>query len=252
VSELAVPLPLLDRVAAHGYALAYDAVVDGFEPYERLVDEVAALVARSSGGPARVLDASCGTGSVARRLAARGHDVLAVDPVAELVETARHRDRSGIGGRVSYRHLDLARTPLDEDDRVDVVVSMHTLSWHPDPMAMLVGCRRALRPGGHAIVLSYARPAHVATTFGALRARAGFGDAVRALRWLVPTAAFEMLRQYEQRLLDVQALQIMMSEAGFEVRESRPTFLAGVSALAWARLSISAKESEVSRRVEIG
>lgn len=227
----------LDRVAARGYAAAYDAVVDGFAPYECLVDEVAALIARSTGGPARVLDISCGTGSLARRLARRGHDVVAVDPVLALVAAARRRGASGPGPRVSYRHLDLARTPLGEDRRFDVVVSMHTLYWHADPVALLAACRRALRPGGHAVVLTYARPTDVGTTFGALRARGGLGDAVRALRWLVPTATFEMLRQCDRRYLGVAELGAIMKEVGFEIRESRHTFLAGVSSLVWARVA---------------
>ena len=237
--------PLLDRVAAHGYAVAYDAVVDGFVPYERLVDEVAALIARSTAGPARVLDVSCGTGSLATRLAARGHEVVAVDPVGALIDTARRRRAAGGEGQVSYRHLDIGRTPL-EGERFDVIVSMHTLSWYADAGALLVACRRALRSDGHAIVLSYARPVHVGTTFGSLRARAGLGNAVRALRWLVPTAAFEMLRSYEPRYLGVRDLEAMMTEAGFEVRECRHTFLAGVSALAWARVSTSGARSIVS------
>jgi SAM-dependent methyltransferase len=227
--------PLLDRVAARGYAAAYDTVVDGFAPYERLVDEVAALIARSSDGRARVLDVSCGTGSLARRLAGRGHEVVAVDPVPALVAAARRRGGAGAGPRVSYRHLDLARARLGEDGSFDVVVSLHTLYWHPDPVALLTACRRALRPGGHAVVLTYARPAAIGTSFAALRARAGLGDAVRALCWLVPTATFEMLRRCEHRYLGPAELSALMTEVGFEVRESRRTFLAGVSSLVWAR-----------------
>jgi ubiquinone/menaquinone biosynthesis C-methylase UbiE len=193
---------------------------------------------------------SCGTGSLARRLAARGHEVLAVDPVGELIAAARRRGGGDGDGRVSYRHLDLGRTSLGAGERFDVVVSMHTLAWHPDPMALLVACRRALGSDGHAIVLSYARPVHLTTTFGSLRARAGLGDAVRALRWLVPTAAFELLRRYDHRSVDVHDLTTMMTEAGFEVRESRHTFLAGVSALAWARVSTSAERFDGSTRAE--
>src|SRR5205823_8168457 len=112
---------------------------------------------------------------------------------------------------------------------------LHTLYWHPDPMAVLVACRRAVRPGGHAIVLNYTRAASVTGTFGALCAEAGVAEAVRALRWLVPTAAFEMLRRSERRYLQVADVIAMMAEAGFDVLDARRTFLAGVSALAWGR-----------------
>jgi hypothetical protein len=56
-----------------------------------------------------------------------------------------------------------------------------------------------------------------------------------ALRWLVPTAAFELLRDFEPRYPGQPALRAMIEAAGFEVLEERDAFLAGLCRLVWAR-----------------
>src|SRR5690242_2979730 len=80
-----------ERLIAVGYGLTYDAVVAGFAPYERLLEEITTLVARSAPAVASstVLDVSCGTGTVAARIAALGYRVIGVDAVAHLVDVAR-------------------------------------------------------------------------------------------------------------------------------------------------------------------
>ncbi|HXH83969.1 MAG TPA: class I SAM-dependent methyltransferase [Candidatus Tectomicrobia bacterium] len=229
----------LDRLAARGYGFAYDAVVDGFPPYERLVEEIAGLLSRGGGaaGPraTRVLDVACGTGSVASRLAGHGFPVVAVDPVEHLVEVARRLHR-GSALDLTFHHADVAREPVPGAP-YDALVSMHTLYWHAEPEAFLAGCRRALRPGGHAAFLTYARPAHVIPTFRELYRAQGLNKAVRGLRWLVPTAAFERLRRIERRYYDREAFHAVLRAAGFEVLEARRTFLAGISHLAWTRVA---------------
>ncbi|MGH2400775.1 MAG: hypothetical protein ACRDF6_13135, partial [bacterium] len=109
------------------------------------------------------------------------------------------------------------------------------LYWHPDPQALLTACRRALKPGGRAIILTYSRPARVAQTLAEVRARHGLREALRALRWLVPTALFEMGRRVERRYLGPDEFRRVLVDAGFQVIETRATFLAGMSLLAWAR-----------------
>ena len=230
--------PVVERAIAVGYGLTYDVIVRGFEPYEALIDEVAALVARGAqpGAPAatRVLDVSCGIGTVAARLARRGWTVVAVDAVAHLVAVARrhHRD-SGLS--LSFHHADLARDPLPASEPFDVLVSMHTLYWHPDPAALLAACRRALKPGGTAVFLTYERPARGWRTCAEVRRRRGCWPAVRALRWLVPTALFDMFRGVDPRYLSRDEFDRALREAGFEILERRETFLAGISLLAWVR-----------------
>jgi SAM-dependent methyltransferase len=229
-------MTMLDAIAARLYAAGYDATVAGFGPYERLVAEIAGLIERGAGGaPARVLDIACGTGSVARRLARRGHAVVGCDVVPALVEVARRRTPRALAGRVDFSARDVALAGPPAVDAFDAVVVMHTLYWHPHPDRLLLACHAALRPGGHAIVVSYQRPAAVRPTVAAVRRAEGCLAAAGALRWLVPTAAFEALRRIPKRYVDERAVRGLLARAGFVVRESRPAFLGDVSVLAWAR-----------------
>jgi SAM-dependent methyltransferase len=228
-----------ERLVAKSYGLMYDAVVSGFAPYETLVDEVFAYLERSApvrAGAARptVLDVSCGVGTVAARLAARGYAVTGVDSVGHLVDVARRRHRLS-PGELRFENVDVATAGVTGAGTFDAVLSMHTLYWHPRPDAVLSACRRMLRPGGHAVFLTYARPARVLKTFSEVRAHDGLGQAIRSLRWLVPTAVFEMLRHVDRRYLTETDFLAGLRTAGFEILDSRETFLAGISRLAWVR-----------------
>jgi len=227
----------LDRLVAVAYGLGYDAIVRGFPPYQSLLDEVVAYVGRASRGArprdVKVLDIACGTGTVAARLAREGYRVVALDIVDHLVAVARRRH--GNAGDITFHSLDVAQQPVPEAGTFDVLVSMHTLYWHPDPQGVLEACRSALRPGGHGLFLTYVRPAHVARTFQVIRAEQGLAGAVKALRWLLPTAIFEAVRHYEPRYMSRDEFHRALAQAGLEALELRETFLAGLSLLAWTR-----------------
>jgi len=230
----------LERAIALAYGATYDAVVRGFAPYEALLDDIVDLLARAGQGrPMRVLDVACGTGTVVRRLAQAGHLVTGLDVISHLVDRARREPTDG----AQFAHADVAEGTSFPDGNFDACVSLHTLNWHPRPVALLAECRRLLRPGGHAVILSYTRPAALCATFATLRAEEGLGAATAALRWLVPTAVFEACRHYESRYPDVSTLHHEVGAAGFEILESRPVFLAGVSRLVWARQASSPNHS---------
>jgi 2-polyprenyl-6-hydroxyphenyl methylase/3-demethylubiquinone-9 3-methyltransferase len=236
----------VERLLAVSYGLGYDAVVRGFGPWQALLGEVAGYVARARGpgrpaAAVRVLDVACGTGTVAARLGSEGYHVVALDGVAHLVAVARRRHRRM--ANVSFHHGDVARDPVPGAGTFDVVVSVHTLYWHPDPAGVLSGCLRALRPGGYALFLTYARPARVGRTFREVRAGQGTLAALRALRWLLPTAAFEAFRHYRPQYLTAGELRTALERVGFQVLEVRPTFLADLSLLAWARWSPASSAS---------
>jgi len=229
----------LEHMIAVTYGVTYDAVVTRFPPYEAMLEEIVAFVARSGPGASapratRVLDVACGIGNVSLRLAREGYSVVGIDGVKHLVEIAREKN-SRRGPNLTFQHLDIARDTVPGAGNFDVLVSMHTLYWHPDPVALLGACRRALKPGGHAIFLTYGRPARIGRTFHEVRAAEGLGAAVRALRWLLPTMAFEFLRESEHRYLGTAEFHGALGRAGFEVLEARRTFLSGLSHLAWCR-----------------
>jgi 2-polyprenyl-3-methyl-5-hydroxy-6-metoxy-1,4-benzoquinol methylase len=238
--ERSRPRQSVERLIAATYGSTYDLIVDSFAPYRALLDEVRGFIERAhaSQGAASVsvLDVACGTGTVARELARHGYSVTGADVVEPLVRVARER-RPAVSGKLEFEHLDVAAEPIPGAGTYDVVVSMHTLYWHPDPVKLLEGCRRALKPGGHALFLTYSRPARVARTFGEIRARQGTAAAIRALRWLVPTALFESFRDYEPHYMGEEEFHRLLTEAGFEILEARRTFLAGISLLAWVRPS---------------
>jgi SAM-dependent methyltransferase len=223
---------------AAAYAALYDRVVDGFAPYEQLVDSVAGLIERlalADGrlAPCRILDVTCGTGSVVRRLAARGHLVVGVDPIAPLVERARRASRRF--NTCSFHAVDVARQDVPAPGSFDAVVSMHTLYWHPEPERVIDACRRALRPGGHAIVLTYSRPAAVFPVARAVWRAEGIRAALQSLRWLLPTAAFELARGGPRRYLAPGELAELLLEHGLVPLGSCPAFLGGISQLTWSR-----------------
>jgi SAM-dependent methyltransferase len=232
------PTPIrgaLERLIAIGYGLGYDAIVGGFAPWEALLDEVVACVGRvgRAARNVKVLDIACGTGTVAARLGEAGYHVVALDTVEHLVAVARRRH--GAMPNVSFHHLDVSRDQVPDAGTFDVVLSMHTLYWHPNPPGVLEACRRALNTGGHGLFLTYTRPARVAQTFRQIRTEQGTRAAVRALRWLLPTAAFETFRHYEPQYLSREDFRESLVGAGFDVLEMRETFLAALSLLAWTR-----------------
>jgi SAM-dependent methyltransferase len=96
-----------------------------------------------------VLDAGCGTGSLALLLAGRGCRVTGVDVSANMVAAAR-RKLAGTGAEVLAG--DAAVPPVGAR-RFDVVLARHLLWTLPDPVAALRAWVRLLRPGGHLVLV---------------------------------------------------------------------------------------------------
>ncbi|MFJ2264097.1 class I SAM-dependent methyltransferase [Streptomyces sp. NPDC087844] len=91
------------------------------------------------------LDVGCGTGRFARRVAALGYQVDAVDPDAGVIAVAE-----GIGQGPRYRRLDIseARLPRGHYDAITCLASLHHM-----PFTTLTRLREALAPGGVLLVL---------------------------------------------------------------------------------------------------
>ena len=91
--------------------------------------------------PRRVLDLGAGTGLLTERLVAAGHEVVAVDPSAEML--------AQLAARLPDVVLQVGaaeRIPLPDDD-VDAVVAGQAAHWF-DPATAAPEIARVLRPGG--------------------------------------------------------------------------------------------------------
>jgi ubiquinone/menaquinone biosynthesis C-methylase UbiE len=222
------------RAAAFGYAVAYDAVVEGFAPFEALAERIATRLAGALPSGAHVLDVACGTGTLARRLAARGLRVTGIDAVASLAAVAARRVPAATAAALQFDAADIARDPVPGAP-FDALVGVHTLTWHPDRAAFLAGCHASLFPGAPAVFVAMTSPAAIAPTMRRLAAREGAASAMGALRWLVPTALFERMRNADLYYPSHDELVATLETAGFDVLACEPTFVADVSLFAWTR-----------------
>lgn len=109
------------------------------------VSQFGAAVGAHVAAPASVLDFGCGTGEIARALAAAGYALTGCDLSPAMIEAARAR-----AGGPSYVLLDTDRLPAlpFADSQFDAVVSSSVFEYLPDPAGQLRELRRVLRPGG--------------------------------------------------------------------------------------------------------
>lgn len=115
----------------------FDGPRDDLDRYEVIVEE---LGARS------VLDVGCGTGVLARRLAARGLAVVGVDPAAASLDWARSQPG---GDAVTWIHGDATSLPELAVDAATMTGNVAQVFLTDDDLAaMLTGVHDALRPGG--------------------------------------------------------------------------------------------------------
>ena len=94
----------------------------------------------------RVLDIGCGGGLLSEPVARMGADVVAVDPVAKNVETAKaHARMSGV--EVDYR-VTTAEALAEADESFDIVLNMEVVEHVNDPQGFVALCAGMVRPGG--------------------------------------------------------------------------------------------------------
>jgi len=118
-------------------------------------------------GPTRILDAGCGAGLAAERLARHGHDVLGIDAAGEAIEAARAH-AAGQGLRLAYRSC-VAEELMAEGPRFPVITSLEVIEHVPDPAGFVRVLAELLEPGGLLVLstLNRTRRSWVAAKFGA-------------------------------------------------------------------------------------
>jgi SAM-dependent methyltransferase len=132
------PSPPSDPTASA--ALAFRAVADAYaRARPGYPDEVVPWMCGEQ--PARVLELGAGTGRLTAALAAHAHQVLATDPLPEMLAHLRRALPE-----IPAAQAVAERIPLP-DHSVDVVVSAQAYHWF-DPDKALPEIARVLRPGG--------------------------------------------------------------------------------------------------------
>jgi SAM-dependent methyltransferase len=141
--------------------LHFYAEVLGDERSDADTDAAVTLAGLDAG--ARILDAPCGHGRMAVRMAERGYRVTGVDRSSRFLEVAR-RDAATRGVGVELVEGDLRALPVDGP--FDAVVCWFTSFGYFDDegnLGVLREFRRVLRPGGVLLVETLSHDAYVRT-----------------------------------------------------------------------------------------
>jgi SAM-dependent methyltransferase len=126
---------------------AFDGPRDDLPAYVGIADEL---------GAHRVLDAGCGTGSLAILLARAGRTVIGADPAAASLEVARSKDASNA---VTWVHTDAAGVPAAAADLAVMTGNVAQVFLTDEDWAQaLQAIGAALRPRGY-LVFETRRPA---------------------------------------------------------------------------------------------
>jgi SAM-dependent methyltransferase len=119
-------------------------IYDPLDPDRSDLDAYAAMAAEFTA--VRVVDVGCGTGTLACLLAARGLEVIAVDPAAASLDVARRKP--GAGG-VRWLHGDATALPALQADLAVMTGNVAQVFITGQEWAATLGAvRAALRPGG--------------------------------------------------------------------------------------------------------
>jgi SAM-dependent methyltransferase len=176
VADAEVTVDRLDTVAGYReWSATYDEEDNGcFDIDEPILAEI------FDAAPLGVaLDAACGTGRHAARLAARGHRVIGVDSSPDMLARAQARVPGG-----DFRLGDLRRLPVP-DDAVDVVVCALALTHIPALPPVMSEFARVLRPGGHLVLADVHHELVLRTSGPAVRLAASRPARMPAHRHLV-------------------------------------------------------------------
>jgi len=140
----------------YGYFRPGDPSWDVWSAMRRMEDQLAQKLGLAAS--AHALDAGCGVGDVASRLAeVHGLDVTGIDiQVPDIEEAQRRASRRHLSGRLQFQQMDYAALTFP-DDSFDGAYTMETLVHSDRVEDVLAGLYRVLRPGGHLAHFEYSR-----------------------------------------------------------------------------------------------
>src|SRR2546427_6524204 len=233
----------LDRMLSVGYGVVYDAIFERFQPYRDLQADVLELVEKGAPhGPRRdvhVLDVGCGPGNFTFVLAEAGFSTIGLEAYAALVELAREKRRAKRLVNLAFRHGDLAEGAGGRGGSFDVVVSIHGLYVHPEPLTLLHEAWRVLKPGGHAVFVNPTRRVGHWSTFRQIKNRDGLRAALASLLWRAANSIFEAPRKrHRPPYWGGKQFAENPKAARVTAPGDAPTFLNGASVLVWARRDV--------------
>lgn len=106
--------------------------------------------------PGRILDAGCGSGSMARLLATTypRADVVGIDLRPDYLAYARTRAQAERLTNLSFEQGDIFRLPFP-DASFDLVWSKYVLQWTKNPAAAVAELRRVTKPGGWVLCCNF-------------------------------------------------------------------------------------------------
>ncbi len=138
----------MPRLLWNLYARCYDRIT-GLLPYQEMLDEVVGALEVSPG--MRVLDAGCGTGALADRLAERHPDIelVAVDWSPAMLERAR--TRRAWPATFTFVEGSIDDVLADDERGFDRIASVNVIWTLPDPQRTFAQMTRRLRDGGRMV-----------------------------------------------------------------------------------------------------
>ena len=134
----------------------YDPLADAYDhefnaPHRRIYDDLAWEVVTSllPSAPATIIDAGCGTGRLAGRLVAMGHDVIGIEPSPRMADLASAR---WMADRFTLHRCRIEDAELPAGEAA-MVMAMGSVQFTDDPDAAIARMARWVKPGGHLVVL---------------------------------------------------------------------------------------------------
>lgn len=165
-------------------------------------DEASGIVVSMIPTGARVLDVGCATGSLSQIIADACHaDVVGIEP-----DPARSACALARGLKVHAGYL--TQSLINELGLFDIVLFADVLEHLPNPQAILLVAREALKPGG-AVIISVPNVAHWSVRLDVLRGRfryqmSGIMDATH-LRWFTSASARSLLESAGFNVIEYRA-----------------------------------------------